>query len=296
MKNVLMYYYNLNPKNIHLINKMYKFNINNDYYTLIEITEDINKIDEIYYLSNFLRKNGMYTHEIVLNLQNSIITFINNNNYILLKTYGKMDKIVDLNDIIMFSNNNFDNSEYLKKNNWYQMWINKIDYFKYQLMELKEKYPLIKESFNYFSGLTENAIQLLVNMNINKKMCICHNRIRKNYTLFDLYNPFNFIIDSNMRDISEYFKELFIYEDPYLLIEQFIKNSNLSEDELKNFFIRMMYPSFYFDLCEEIIKNNVSEDRLNNIINKVTDYEILLKKTYILIKNICHLPEIEWLN
>jgi hypothetical protein len=298
MKNVLIYYYNLHPINIHQINKNYKFKVNNGYYSLIEINKNINDIEKIYDLSIKLNQMGIYTHQIFLNLQNSIITNVNNTNYVLLKTYDKMDRTVTENDIITFSNltKNVKYNELLK-DNWYQLWMNKIDYFELQIDEFKNKYPLIKESFSFFSGLVENGIQLLINnKNYNKKICICHERIKKNSTLFDLYNPFNFIIDINIRDIVEYFKDIFLYEDPYPMIKEYIISNNLSNDELYLFFIRLLYPSFYFDLYEQIIQNNVNEEKIIEINKKSYDYQILIKKTYDLIRSICFLPEIEWLN
>ena len=296
MKNALKYYYNLDISNIHQINGTYKFNIKNEYYTLIEIDKDLKHIENIYNLSIYLNQKGIYTNQIVLNNQKNIITFINQTNYILIKSFDNLDRIININDIINFNNATIGIDNYIRRDNWYNLWINKLDYFEYQIKELENKYPLLKKSFNYFAGLTETGIELLINMNIKQdKQCVCHDRIKKNTTLFDLYNPFNFIIDSNVRDIVEYFKELFIYNDPYPLIEEYIKYNNLTHNELKLFFIRMLYPSFYFDLYENIIENKVSELEINKIINKVDEYEILIKKTYILIKNICPLPEIDWL-
>lgn len=293
MKNVLLYYYNLESDNIHQINKVYKFNIKNDHYTLFEINET-QHIKEIYELSIYLQQRGIYTNQIVLNNQNNIITNVNQINYVLLKSHGDLNKIVNFNDIIQFNNITTGIDYNFKiRNDWYNLWINKIDYLEYQVNELENKYPLIKESFNYFSGLVETGISLLINMNIKYSKCICHNRIKKDTTLFDLYNPFNFIIDNKVRDVSEYIKDIFMYQDPYPIIENYV--TNLSESELQLFFIRMLYPSFYFDAYEEIIKNKLSEEKIKKIINKANDYQLLLKKTYTLIKNICSLPEIDWL-
>ena len=38
MKNAIIYYYNLNPINIHQYNKQFKFTIDNDEYILCHIT------------------------------------------------------------------------------------------------------------------------------------------------------------------------------------------------------------------------------------------------------------------
>lgn len=287
MKNALKYYYNLNPVDIHQINKMYKFSINNEYYYLFEVKENTN-INNIYNLNVELNKRSIYRVQIVLNNQNNIITFISQVNYVLIKSPINLDKTITLDDILFFNNiTKGINYNFNRRDNWYSLWINKIDYFEYQINELENKYPLIKERFNYFAGLTETAISLIINLEPKPILCISHNRIKKNTTLFDLYNPFNFIIDSNMRDIAEYFK------DNSSNIENYIKNSKLTQDELRLLFIRILYPSYYFDIYEEIIENNINEEEIKKI--NINEYEKLIKKTYILLKDICLLPDIDWL-
>ena len=298
MKNAINYYYNLNPIEIRQTNKMYKFKIDNNYYTLIEVEDDIKKINEIYDIAKKLNIRGIYTHDIILNLQNNIITYINNNTYLLLKTYSEMNEEITLENIIQFSNvteNIIDKSD-LKRNNWYELWINKIDYFEYQVNQLGKKFPLIRESFSYYAGMLETGISLLINTNlININTCICHNRIKKNNTLFDLYNPFNFIVDSRIRDTAEYFKEQFKYKDPYSDIINYLEYNNLEADEIVLFYIRMFYPSFYFDLYEDIMSNKQEEKELKKILDKTEEYEILLKRLYIYINNRVKLPDIEWI-
>ena len=48
-------------------------------------------------------------------------------------------------------------------------------------------------------------------------------------------------------------------------------------------YARLLYPSYYFDLYEKIMNNEVEEDALIDIISLVTEYEIFLKKVYVLI-------------
>lgn len=290
MKNALKYYYNLEPLDIHQINRMYKFNINSDYYYLFEINEELKYIENIYNLNLNLNGRGIYTIQIVLNNQNSIITYINQSNYVLLKSIGSLDKTITIDDIMTFNNiTSGIDYNFNRRDNWYKLWINKMDYFEYQINELENKYPLIKECFNYFSGLTETAISLLYNMDPKPVICISHNRIKENTTMFDLYNPFNFIIDSNMRDIAEYIKSI----KNISIIEKII--NQLTVDELRLLFVRILYPSYYFDKYEEIIENNLEEEEIKKILNHIEEYELLIKKTYILLKDICLLPDIDWL-
>ena len=120
MKNALNYYYDLYPNDIYIKDKMYKFIYNNEYYTLLDITNNTKDLNEIYNLTIELNRNGIYTHQIILNNQNNIGTYINNNIYVLLKTYGKMEELIQIEDIINFSEATSKVNIKLKKDNWYK--------------------------------------------------------------------------------------------------------------------------------------------------------------------------------
>ena len=296
MKNALNYYYDLYPNDIYIKDKMYKFIYNNEYYTLLDITNTAKDLNEIYNLTIELNRNGIYTHQIILNNQNNIGTYINNNIYVLLKTYGKMEELIQIEDIINFSEATSKVNIKLKKDNWYNLWINKMDYFEYQISQIGRKYPLLLESFSYFEGIVETGISLLSIENLDQSsVCVSHKRIKSKDTLFDFYNPFNFIIDVKIRDIAEYIKETMLKEDSYYLIEKYLNSINLNEIDYKLFFIRLLYPSFYFDIYEQIVNNEIEEEELKKIINKIPEYETLIKKTYVYIKNNNFLPDIEWI-
>ena len=83
-----------------------------------------------------------------------------------------------------------------------------------------------------------------------------------------------------------------MYSHIYSLI---LNSINLNEIDYKLFFIRLLYPSFYFDIYEQIVNNEIEEEELKKIINKIPEYETLIKKTYVYIKNNNFLPDIEWI-
>ena len=163
MKNALNYYYNLNPNDIYKKENMYKFTYDNNYYTLIDVKDNIKNLNDIYNMSIELNRKGIYTHQIILNNQNKIETYINDNVYVLLKTINKMDETIKIEDIINFSQitSNLDLNIKIKRDNWYQLWINKMDYFEYQISQFGKKYSLLRESFSYFEVIVETGISLL---------------------------------------------------------------------------------------------------------------------------------------
>ena len=71
MKNILKYYYNLEPNEIHQNNNTIKFTYLNKKYILYETNKNNQELNEIYKLHIYLLSIGFYCHKIVLNI-NSI--------------------------------------------------------------------------------------------------------------------------------------------------------------------------------------------------------------------------------
>ncbi len=294
MKNAISYYYNITANVIHQTGKTFKFTNNGENYILTTCERE--DIDDIYELSYNLIKQGVLCHQIILNNSNSIITNINNLPYILMKVLVNNDKIT-LNDIINFNNTiitvKLDN---LRRDNWFNLWCNKVDYFEYQVNQMGKKYPIIRESFSYYIGLAEIGISLFKNTNKSEKLSLSHRRILYGQSLTELYNPINLIIDLRIRDVCEYFKSCFFNNiDVEPIISNYLYTSNLDETEKILFLSRMLYPSYYFDVYEQIIDGKLDENELKKIINKVDEYELLLRNIYSLLKN-NNFPEIEFLN
>lgn len=299
MKNAIQYHYGINVDNIHQTNGIYKFSLGNIYYLLAPYEGDLKEIEYIYDLIVKMLTKGIYCHQIVMNSEKKLFTIINNVPYVLIKSEYNMDNKLIMENIIQFSNMTLqiDYKESLRRDNWAILWSNKIDYFEYQVNQFGKSYPNIRGSFSYFLGVAETGISLYNNIKFDyKNLVVAHKRIKKNSTLYDLYNPLNFVIDIRIRDACEYFKESFIsnsdiYDD---IITYFVENK-LTEYEYKMFFVRMLYPSFYFDLFESIIKNNQDDKILIPIIDMADKYEYLLKRVYQYLLNFIVLPDIEWL-
>ena len=296
MKNAIKYYYNLNPKSIHQINKIYKFKIQNKKYILYPCLKTIDEIKEIYELYMYLNMYGIYCHKIILNINDNIITQINEIKYILLNIDIDNRKI-EKEDIIFYTNIIIEPSRFnlLKRQNWYQLWINKTDYVEYQISQFKKKYPLIKESIDYYIGIAENCISLLSSFKNTTNATINHNRISETTTTEEFYNPLNFIIDYKVRDIAEYLKSLMIREDITNNIIDYIRCCNLTDNDKELLFVRLLYPSTYFDMYEKIIENQNDESTLEYFVKENIYYEKNIKKIYNYIRSISNLPEIEWL-
>ena len=272
------------------MNEMYYIKEDNNEYILENTYYPVEEIKEIYKLN--LDNYGY--HQIIKNINNELITNINNVYYILLK---KNKFNLDINKLIFNTVYIDEKNSMLDRSNWPVLWENKIDYFEYQLTHLEGKYPLISETIDYFIGMGENAIIYIKNtIKINNKdkrdiLTISHRRIEKSNYL----NPLNVILDHKSRDISEYLKYIFIRNEyKNINLENLLLKINLSNYGYRLLYGRLYFPSYYFDLYEKIINENKSEELLKPIIYKIKKYEDYLDYIYKIINKKEKIEYIDW--
>lgn len=299
MKNALNYYYDLNPTSIHQINKEYRCYVGQEEYLLTTYEKTEEELNEIYELSNRLLQNGIPCHQILLNNQNQIITPINKEKYILMKIFVE-SRNINVEDIKYFSSMVINDKQFIwiNKSNWYKLWTQKIDYLEYQVSQFGKKYPLIRESFNYYIGLSETAISLLGTINLSQepRLVVSHRRIKKNDSTLEFYNPLNFILDYRVRDFSEYMKEKFFSEGySFKQLEYDLYNYKYSPEEYLLLFSRMFLPTYYFDCYEQIIFANGEQKDILKITSKNHKYLEFLRQIYLIIKGYTIIPEVEWI-
>lgn len=290
MKNFLNYFYNINIQDIVKAKNKYKFTYNNNYYVLEHIYLNEEVVTNIYNFNMEILSNGIICNKIILNNQNKPVTIYDNKAWVLMETVDNFEKRITFQDIFSFPIKT-NNDNFYKNNNWKQLWSMKNDYLEYQINQLGLDYPLLRESFSYFNGLSENAIQLLNNVT-NDDLYVVHKRVNYHMTYYDLYNPFNMILDTKVRDMAEYFKDAFLLKkDINKELDIFLENYYLTDNEKLLFIIRMLYPTFYFDMFENITDELKEEKKIKKIIASISDYEKLLNT----ILDKIGLINIEWL-
>ena len=297
MKNAIKYFYNIEPLNITFKNNYYFFFYNNNQYCIYNYTQNINNINEIYNQNLYLLYNKIPVHKIILNKNNLPISTINNKHYILYKI-----NIKDINKkISLQSINKLNSIRILTQNiniNWANNWIDRIDYTEYQINQMGKKYPLLVESFNYYVGLSENAISYLNNVkNDYNQYSFSHKKLTINSTLFDLYDPCNIIIDYKVKDIAEYIKISFFNKNYNIIYEldNYFKTNYLNYNSIILLYSRILYPTFYFHIYDNIIKEKTNNKELITLISKTKEYELFLYKIFQYIKKIYPIPEIDWI-
>ena len=297
MNNFIKFFYNMKVTNTNFINNYYEFNHNNNYYRLYILIEEYNiyNYNNIYTIYKELINNTLMS-EIILNKDKNIITTYHNINYILLKINCNINKNITLEEIDYLSKVKIVNNN---KSNWGLLWSKKIDYLEELISENGKKYPQVVNSFNYFIGLSENAISYYNNIDIDNNMMyyISHKVLRPTDKVDSLYNPLNIIYDYRVRDVAEYIKNSFWTDNHniYNELNNYLYKNNLSLNEVKLLISRVLFPSFYFDLYEDIFNYNKDEKILNNIISRIDEYEEYLNSIIIYFKRFYPIDEIEWL-
>lgn len=283
-------------------NKIYKMLINHYEFYDFDIEETESNFCSTYFIKNnydgkkyILRKRKYENSPEMLKIINSKIflknildeKILNIENYIYYLYESKNDSIeyIDLDDVseyIRLQKNNcscmFNINEVIRK------WESKVDYIEEILKSEIEIDENILTLFNYFIGLTEVAINYLKqNLKVELKQFIMpcnifHKRIYKSMRKYELYDPYNYIIDNKIRDISEYIKSQVIEKDIKKIEQEISKidNMKLSLFEKQYLISRIVFPTFFYDKVDEYLLNNKNKTILIETLNYLDKYETAL--------------------
>lgn len=289
MKITLMYNYNLEGLTIYRVNEQIYIKSGQNRYMLIPI-KSTNELNELYTILNKYELSNHY-YEIMKTKDNQLSILYRGIEYALLKIpkennhklEEKLKKVIELKDTIYI----------LDRSNWYFLWSKKNDYMEYKYEHIKNKYKLIDETIHYYLGMSETAISYLNNTaDINKKLTITHRRLDPE----KINNPLNIIIDRKERDISEYLKYIFIRQiNTPQKVKEVILNIEPNKYSFHRIYSRLLYPTYYFDIYDNIEIGIEREEKLQEIINRIDEYEIYLRDIYNIMTTKFQIKKIDWL-
>lgn len=294
MNNFIDYFYKIRVQKIEYYKKYYSFIYQGYMYKLYLLDSNIN-VNMLVNMNKMLVGHTLVS-EIIINKDNEYISKFNNQSFILIKIFANVDNMITLDEINYLANSLYT----LNLNiNWGILWSRKIDYLEELINENGKKYPLIVDSFNYFVGMAENAIAYFNDINIEKdyKYVVSHKCIRLNDSIEVIYNPLNIIFDYRVRDIAEYIKNAFFLnnKDIFNELNIYIRKNPLSLTDVKLLIARLMYPSFYFELYDDILIYNQDERIIEKVINRLPEYEKYLATVIKYFQKWYDVPEIPWL-
>ena len=305
MKETIMYYYNIDVDVLEENDGKYHFKYQNRDYFFVFYNRNLEELDDIITCVFNMKVKGILVNDIIMNINGSFLTSINGFNYILMSVVNPKEEF-DIFDIVNIASKLHLNNKTSKlyRNNWGTLWMQKIDYFEYQIRELALNKPVVKDSFSYYIGLAENAISYVNNINarfpnVSSAVVLAHRRVfYPNYKL-NFFNPLSFIFDLEVRDVAEYLKAMFFAIDTeYEALEDvksYLSIRSLSVYDASMLYARLLYPSYYFDIYEEVMNKERDEEDLVSVIKKADLYEDFLKKAYLEIIKYAMIEKIDWL-
>ena len=306
MKELLKANYNISNEIDVIENDSYcSFLFNEKKYYFVPFYRSEEDLKDLINLNEELIVKNIPTSRFVLNKFNQFITVFDNKKYILFETDLNISREYNVLDMVKFSEQLIVNNKksVLYRNSWGDLWSSKIDYFEYQVAQLGKDKSIILKSFSYYVGLAENAIAYVNNTNKNYQRSVYENiTLQRKRIIFpniqlNYFNPLNYVIDIEVRDVASYFKSLFFnsYEDLWIDVNSYLKRKRLSIYGYQLLYARLLYPSYYFDVYEKVMEGILSEEELVKIINKASDYEKFLKDIYFAILKYASIEPIDWI-
>ncbi|AGK55479.1 spore coat putative kinase YutH [Bacillus sp. 1NLA3E] len=207
---------------------------------------------------------------------------------------------------------------------WKELWEKRLDQMEnvwngklFQFPE-NEFERMFLESFPYYMGLAENAIQYLVDTELDETPTeidhgtICHERFSSSTWGDSILtkNPFEWVLDHGSRDLAEWTRERYFYNtqtyEPDLkgFFADYQSTTKLSPFSWRLLYARMLFPLHYFESVEgyyltqsEQTRNSL-EDQMLKLLNQSGEYEQFLRNFYHVIEapiRTRNIPEVEWL-
>ncbi len=303
MKDKLRYEYHIEVDNLIIKEDYGMFYLNDKYFYFTKIRRQESEINDLLKLYMEMQEKGYLVNFIVPTINGSLTTVLDNDTYALVSIDSPLEEysIIDmLKKWDMMKIKNFKSSLYRPR--WSILWSEKIDYFEYQISNLGKEKPIVLNTFGYFVGLTENAISYVERVNnyikpTNILINVCHRRVwYPNYRL-NYDNPLHFIIDLEVRDVAEYLKgeALESLDDALIDLKCYLDMRRIDLYSLGMLYGRLMYPSYYFDIYDNVMNYDVSDECLEGIIDKIPVIEEFLRKSYLIIREYGSIESVDWL-
>lgn len=296
MKNFLNYNYGIIPEKIYSDKKETKeiYFFINGYKIYIWQLEN-HDIDNLIEVSNKLYLNNCKINTIIANKEGKFTSKFKNKEIVLIRVNIIENDNLKFSDVLKMK----ETKDYkLRKIDLPIEWTSEVDLLENELSEYNDEHLIIKESFDYFIGCAENAIQLYKSSN-NKG---------HQYSLGHYGN-----LKLNLKFFSNplYIKNVdFNYESANYLKNKFI-NGTIDYGELNNilreiknqdsFFACLLYPTYYFNLIKIILSNkDFNYDYVNKMLkdiiknrNKYYEFLIFIKNH---LKNKNEIQLLDWIN
>lgn len=299
MESIIYDYYGYNFKNNE--EGIYKYNGYN--FLFLAISEDEKMLETMQNIINQVAL--MFNNDVVYIVKNKynkyISTTMDNKNLCLL-TYKESES--NINDIVSMHLNFTNHFNYkINLDDIILLWDQRLEYIQNQcLVNLSfdnQSHLDLYHNCIHAVGLAINSLQYLKDIKIDYKnsynTTLTHRRI-KSINKYELFNPFNFIIDHSSRDLAELYKNDLITLTQLLNITYFY---NYQIDEYQYLLARLLFPTCIFDILEDLSTDNLNIDYSKQIYETIRKYHnqiSKIKEFYNAIINMMNIRPINWIN
>lgn len=222
----------------------------------------VHNVDDIVYLYN--NTNDKYDR-IVLNNYGEVISFFNNNYFVLVCLNNHDSDDLAFIPIIL---------GHMKEAYWLDKWRERYFYYENISSTLYSISEIIYESIDYYLGL----FYLVIDYYSKVDSCVGKaSFVHRYFNKKDYYDPCILKVDVIEREFSEYIKYLFFIEKKDFLYIKNLIDENINSYNKELLFSRLVYPNYYFDVLDEILLEKKDPSELKDIVMMHDEYERFLE-------------------
>jgi spore coat protein YutH len=324
--------YGIKVQEISKLSHYESFRVHQTDFLIVPVTHfDEEELYELYHLSQFmLEKREPHVATIVLTKKNHLFFEKDKVRYAIIKcspySQGRFTQMG--RELARFHQKArtypYQVTKTLRIGQWKILWEKRLDQLetfwhgKILSQPLTKFEKMFAESFPYYLGLAENAIQYLVDTELDEEPLpidsgtICHLRFHLSTwnPAMCVKLPTEWVYDHGSRDIAEYMRHLFfekqeeIQLNGFSFMDEYDRTSPLSAFSWRLIYSRLLFPIHYFECVENYYlsqeeEKTILEEQMKVILERSSEYESLLKSYSGMLsmktKRII-LPVIEWLS
>lgn len=331
-EDILRNYFNIHPENSIGIDGQIYYLAEGSVYSTIQVTHwEEDALLELYEMSEHMAKFGdkKVSRFVPANDQKFLIT-LNDQDYVVLHNHyvnGSTRKNRGRQLARFHERGKYLQASITKLNRegqWKEYWIQRLEQMEKVWSGLvrepsKERFnQLFVDSFPYYLGICENAIQYVKDTELDERFTevdqrtICHQSFKEgtwDSSQLAIRNPFDWVVDHRARDVAEWIRECyFLHQRSYKpLITRFLEGyqsiAPLSRFSWRLIYARLLFPLHYFICVENYFLSSSEaskkqlEEKLSWYTRNARDYELFLREFFhIANQQIGEIPPVEWLN
>ncbi|MGN1400249.1 MAG: spore coat putative kinase YutH [Bacillus sp. (in: firmicutes)] len=300
-------------------------------YTIIPIAElDEAELEERLKLSEYMKQHGDENiASFVMSREGTFLSETKDMLFILLANAdrGNNSPFSIAEELAVFHNRGRNFAEPLSTVNrigkWKDLWEMRIDQLETVWREKLHAHPnnqferMFLESFPYYMSLGENAIQYLVDCEIDDEPMnldagtICHERFfKETWSDGKAKNPFDWVFDHHTRDVGEWIRQhYFQYPETYQpsmiqFMREYEYHVPFSPFSWRLLYARLLFPVHYLEVAENYFmtkeqgEKKALQDFLDSTLSKAHRYEDFLSRFYELLQvpvTELSIPKVDWL-